>query len=75
MSEAKVDRISDLLTEAAETHHRGYRTTDGSDDDWTSWYATWLLELSELPDLLTFRPIRSHVADALVQLKPDGDAS
>ena len=44
MNEANVDRIADLLTEAAETHHRVYRITDGSDDDWASRYATWLLD-------------------------------
>jgi hypothetical protein len=71
VNEANVDRIADLLTEAAETHHRVYRITDGSDDDWASWYATWLLELSELPDLLAFRPVRSHVVHALVQLDRD----
>jgi hypothetical protein len=71
VTEANADRIADLLTEAAETHHRVYRITDGSDDDWASWYATWLVELSELPDLLGFRPVRSHLVHALVQLDRD----
>ena len=61
-------RISDLLHEAAETHHVVYRITDGDDPDWASWYADWLLDLSELPDLLGARPIRSHLVHALVQL-------
>jgi hypothetical protein len=47
----------------------------GVDDDWASWYATWLLELSELSDLLTFRPVRSHVVHALVQLDRDSQGS
>jgi hypothetical protein len=29
-------RVSDLLHEAAETHHRVFRITDGADDDWAS---------------------------------------
>jgi len=29
--------IAALLQEAAETHHRVYRITDGTDDDWASW--------------------------------------
>jgi len=41
--------IADLLHEAAETHHRVYRITDGADPDWASWYADWLIEHSELP--------------------------
>lgn len=61
-------RISELLHEAAETHHTVYRITDGEDPDWASWYADWLLDLSELPDLLGANPVRSHLVHALVQL-------
>ena len=68
-------RISDLLHEAAETHHVVYRITDGDDADWASWYADWLLDLSELPDLLGARPTRSHLVHALVQLDRDYTAA
>ena len=64
-------RIASLLDEAAETHHRVYRISDGADDDWASWYADWLIRLSELPDLLGRRPVRSHLVHALVQLDRD----
>ena len=47
--------VAALLHEAAETHHRVFRITDGADDDWASWYAQWLLTLSELPELLATR--------------------
>ena len=60
--------IAQLLEEAAETHHRVYRITDGADDDWASWYADWLLDHSELPNLLGARPVRSHLVHALVDL-------
>lgn len=63
--------ISDLLHEAAETHHTVYRIVDGDDPDWASWYASWLLELSELPELLGRKPVRSHLVHALVQLDRD----
>ena len=63
--------IAALLEEVAETHHRVYRITDGADDDWASWYADWLLTLSELPDLLGTRPVRSHLVHDLVQLDRD----
>jgi hypothetical protein len=66
-----VDGIAGLLHEAAETHHVVYRIVDGDDSDWASWYADWLLNLSELPDLLGSRPIRSHLVHALVQLDRD----
>jgi hypothetical protein len=62
------DRIAGLLHEAAETHHRVYRITDGEDADWASWYASWLIELSELPETLARRPVRSELVYLLVLL-------
>jgi hypothetical protein len=63
--------LAELLHEAAETHHVVYRITDGDDPDWASWYADWLLNLSELPELLGSKPVRSHLVHALVQLDRD----
>lgn len=67
-SESRAGRVAELLHEAAETHHVVYRITDGDDPDWASWYADWLLGLSELPDVLGMRPVRSHLVHALVEL-------
>ncbi len=64
----KADRISGLLHEAGETHHVVYRIVDGDDPDWASWYADWLLTLSELPEELGAKPVRSHLVHALVEL-------
>jgi hypothetical protein len=64
-------RIGELLHEAGETHHVVYRIVDGDDPDWASWYADWLLDLSELPEILGARPVRSHLVHALVQLDRD----
>jgi hypothetical protein len=64
----KLEQISGLLHEASETHHRVFRIVDGTDDDWASWYAQWLIELSELPDLLGRRPVRSELIYLLVGL-------
>ena len=61
-------RIAELLQEAAEAHHVVYRIVDGDDPDWASWYADWLLELSELPELVNAKPVRSHLVHALVEL-------
>ena len=66
-----VTRISDLLREAAETHHRVYRIVDGNDDDWATWYSNWLTNLSELPDLLAAAPPRSEVTYLLVTLEKE----
>jgi hypothetical protein len=67
MSET-VAKVSELLHEAAETHHRVFRITDGADDDWASWYSQWLTTLSELPDLLAATPVRSELTYLLVRL-------
>jgi hypothetical protein len=60
--------VAALLLEAGETHHRVYRIVDGDDPDWASWYADWLLTLSELPELLASVPIRSELVWMLVEL-------
>jgi hypothetical protein len=60
--------VANLLHEAAETHHRVYRITDGEDADWASWYADWLIRLSELPGLLGRPPVRSELVYLLVLL-------
>jgi hypothetical protein len=62
------EQISRLLREAGETHHRVFRIVDGADDDWASWYADWLISLSELPALLGVKPVRSELVYLLVSL-------
>jgi hypothetical protein len=62
-------KVSELLHEAAETHHRVFRITDGADDDWASWYADWLVNLSELPALLGGKLVRSQLTYLLVRLE------
>ena len=65
---APLDQVGRLLHEAAETHHRVFRIVDGADDDWASWYADWLVNLSELPSLLDAKPVRSELTWLLVSL-------
>ena len=57
-----------LLHEAGETHHLVYRIVDGDDPDWASWYADWLINLSELPQILGTTPVRSELVWMLVSL-------
>ena len=64
-------RVAELLHEAGNAHHVVYRIVDGADDDWHSWYSTWLLELSELPQILGRVPVRSELTWLLVQLDRD----
>jgi hypothetical protein len=62
------DQVSALLQEAAQTHHRVFRIVDGEDADWASWYADWLISLSELPSLVGSKPVRSELIYLLVSL-------
>ena len=68
MNAESASRIAELLHEAADTHHTVFRITEGDDPDWASWYADWLLNLSELPEILGQRPVRSGLVHALVEL-------
>ena len=64
----KAKKISALLHEAAKTHHVVYRITNGDDPDWASFYSDWLVNNSELPDLLDVEPVRSELTYMLVRL-------
>ena len=64
----RTTKVSALLHEAGETHHLVYRIVDGDDPDWASWYADWLINLSELPQLLGTAPVRSELVWLLVEL-------
>ncbi len=72
---APLEQISGLLHEAGETHHRVFRIVDGADDDWASWYADWLINLSELPALLGIKPVRSELVYLLVGLDKEYTAN
>ena len=69
MAGSKEEQLAALLHEAAETHHVVYRIVDGDDPDWASWYAEWLLDLSEMPTILGSKPVRSHLIHRLVELE------
>ena len=57
MTDDRAGRVSALLHEAGETHHLVYRIVDGDDPDWASWYTDWLINLSELPEILGTKPV------------------
>jgi hypothetical protein len=61
-------KVSAVLRAAGETHHAVFAIADGDDDDWATWYADWLVNLSELPALLGTKPARSALTYELVAL-------
>lgn len=68
MAEQNSAQVAALLHEVSETHHRVYRIVDGEDADWASFYADWLVRLSELPMLVGVNPVRSELVYLLVHL-------
>ena len=60
--------VHDLLRVAAETHHAVFAITDGTDLDWATWYADWLVNLSRMPALLGGTLVRSELTYLLVAL-------
>ena len=62
------EQVAGILQEAGETHQRVYRIVDGDDPDWASWYADWLRNLSELPQILGTTPAPSELVWLLVTL-------
>ena len=67
----RVGKVRALLHEAGETHHQVFRITDGADDDWATWYSDWLVNHSELPQILGRPPVRSELTWMLMQLDKD----
>ena len=63
-----VEQIEAVLHEAEELHGQVYRIVHGDHPDWASWYADWLVNLSELPELLGTPPVRSELVYLLVRL-------
>ena len=61
----RVERVAEVLRQAAGTHHAVYAIVDGEDPDWASWYADWLVNLSPLGEILGTTPVRSAVTALL----------
>jgi hypothetical protein len=75
----RTTQLSELLHQAADTHHQVFAITDGDDPDWATWYADWLVNLSRIGDLVGTKPVRSELTCLLVgldkefvQTKPSG---
>jgi hypothetical protein len=69
--EDRAARLAALLHEVGETHHVVFRISDGEDPDWASWYADWLIDHSELPQIVGRPPVRSELVWLLVQADKD----
>ena len=71
MESSKLEQLSRLLHQVAETHHVVFAITDGADADWASWYSDWLVNLSPLPQIVGSKPVRSELTSTLVALDRD----
>ncbi|HEY4387594.1 MAG TPA: hypothetical protein VGN34_24320 [Ktedonobacteraceae bacterium] len=59
------DKLAALLHQTAEDHHVAYKATDGTDPDWSIWYAEHLLEKG-LEKMLDARLLKSDLIYLLV---------
>jgi len=64
--ESKVKALTELFEITGETHHKVYRKENGTDADWPLWYATWLVDHSELMDHLANDITKSELIHFLV---------
>jgi hypothetical protein len=60
--------LAAILEEAERIHGEVTRRTDGVDAEWPAFYAWWLIEWSDLPDVLELRPSRSRLVAELIRL-------
>ena len=42
-SKELIDKLSNLLNETAEAHHKAFAATEGEDPDWPLWYTDYLI--------------------------------
>lgn len=61
-------QVAAALQAAEHAHTAISARTGGADPDWPLFYAWWLLEWSELPELLGTTPTRSRLVYELVRL-------
>jgi len=66
MPDDNLSELAELLHQAGEVHHVYFADTDGTDDDWATFYSEWLLRHTRLPQLLARTPVRSGLTRDLV---------
>ena len=64
----RTTQLSELLHQAAETHHQVFAISEGDDPDWATWYADWLVNLSRIAELVHAKPVRSELTCLFVGL-------
>ena len=67
----KIQKLSDLLHEVAETHHIVYKITEGDDPNWAYWYANQLIDLTNFSEITGSTPVKSELIYMLVKLDKD----
>ena len=75
MPDDSAAKLAELINKAGEIHHMVFSDTDGTDDDWATFYSDWLLAHGKIGDCLTKRPIRSHLTADLVKLDEEYTAA
>jgi hypothetical protein len=67
----RIDSSTSSILGSSESGPRRRKGELWTNDDWASWYADWLINLSELPQILGKKPLRSELVYLLVKLDKD----
>jgi hypothetical protein len=62
------ERLAGILERAEQIHGIVTEKTGGADPDWALFYAWWLINWSDLPDVLGARPVLGELTARLVSL-------
>ena len=62
----QIKKVSLLLLETGQAHHRAFIETDGVDPEWPLWYADYLMD--RLPAVLGRELTKSEIVYCLVDL-------
>jgi len=67
----KVEHIAQLLKQASEAHHSAFEKSGGIDEDWSLWYAKWLVDNPETTNIIGKPVTESKFAYTLLALDID----
>lgn len=57
-----------LFAQTYESYRGIHPGSDGKGDNWQTWYSRWLLDVSDLPELLGFKPQPDELQKILLEL-------
>lgn len=60
--------IVHLFSQTFESYRGIHPGSDGKGDNWSVWYTRWLLDVSDLPELLQYKPQPDELQKKLISM-------